>query len=129
VDGSLRAGVALFDLESRTAQVLHPYEPQGAGWPSAPVWSPDGQWLAFGDGSSSDNAGLWIARANNPLEEYHLGLGGNPVWSPNGQWLAFGGFSQDGLPAYMLVDAGTWTSRPLDMSVDRYGELVDWINL
>jgi hypothetical protein len=129
VDGSLRAGVALFDLETRTAQVLHPYEPQGAGWPSAPVWSPDGQWLAFGDGSPSDDAGLWVARANDPLEEYHLGLGGNPVWSPGGKWLAFGGFLQDGLPVYMLVEVGTWTSHPLDMSVDRYGMLVDWINL
>ncbi|MCP4537885.1 MAG: hypothetical protein GY832_12140 [Chloroflexi bacterium] len=128
VDGSLRAGVALFDLQARTAQVLHPYESQGAGWPSAPVWSTDGQWLAFGDGSPSDNAGLWVARAGDPLEEYHLGLGGNQVWSPDGQWLAFGGFRQDGLPAYMLVEVGVWTPHPLDLGVDRYSKLVDWIN-
>jgi Tol biopolymer transport system component len=100
------------------------------GWPSAPSWSPDGQWLALGDSSPSDNAGLWVARANDPLEEYHLGLGGNPVWSPDGQWLVFQGFRQDGLPAYMLVEVGVWTSRPLDIGIDeRYGKLVNWINL
>ncbi len=130
VDGSLRTGVALFDIEARTAQVLHPYEPQGTGWSSAPVWSPDGQWLAFGDGSPSDDVGLWVARADDPLEEYHLGLGGNPVWSPDGQWLAFQGFRQDGGGAYMLVEVGTWTPHPLDVAIDeRYGKLVDWIDL
>lgn len=51
-DGSSAwVGVGLFDLETRTAQVLHPHESQGVGWPTAPVWSPDGKWLAFGDGS------------------------------------------------------------------------------
>ena len=128
VDDSLRAGVVLFDLEARTSRVLHSYEPQGAGWPSAPVWSPDGQWLAFGDGSPSNNAGLWVARVDDPLEEYHLGLGGNPVWSPDGQWLAFQGFQQDERPTYMLVEVGVWIPRPLDISVDRYGKLVDWIS-
>ncbi|MDY7076547.1 MAG: hypothetical protein SXV54_06435 [Chloroflexota bacterium] len=128
-DGSLRTQVALFDLETRTSWGLHPYEPQGVGWPSAPVWSTDGQWLAFGDGSPSDNAGLWVARADDPLEEHHLGLGGNPVWSPDGRWLAFQGFRQDGLPAYTLVEAETWASRPLDIEIDeRYGKLVGWIS-
>jgi hypothetical protein len=128
VDGNLRAGVALFNLDTRTAQVLHPYEPQGAGWPSAPVWSLDGQWLAFGDGSSSANTGLWVAKADDPPEEYHLGLGGNPIWSPDGRWLAFQGVQQDGVPAYLLAEVGTWGLRPLSAPLDRYGQLVDWIN-
>jgi hypothetical protein len=129
VDGSLRTGVGVFDLESRTARVLHPYEPQGVGWPSAPVWSPDGEWLAFSDSSPSDQAGLWVVRTEGLWEEVHLGLGGNPVWSPDGQWLAFQGFLQDGLPAYLLAQAETWQTQPLNIPTDRYGMLVDWINL
>lgn len=128
-DGSsVWTGIGLFDLTTRTAQVLHPYESQGVGWPSAPVWSPDGQWLAFGDGSPSDDAGLWVARTDGQQEEHHLGLGGNPVWSPDGKWLAFQGAQQDGLPAYLLAEVGTWELRPLDAPLDRYGMLVDWIS-
>jgi Tol biopolymer transport system component len=127
-DGSSAwTGIGLFDLTARTAQVLHSHESQGVGWPAAPVWSPDGKWLAFGDGSPSDSAGLWIARADGK-EEFHLGLGGNPVWSPDGKWLAFSGFSQDGLPAYLLAEVETWELRPLNVPYDRYGALVDWIS-
>jgi hypothetical protein len=128
VDGSLRTGAGVFDLETRTARVLHPYEPQGVGWPAAPVWSPDGEWLAFSDSSASDQAGLWVARTEGLWEKVHLGLGGNPVWSPDGQWLAFQGFLQDGLPAYLLAQADTWQTRQLNIPTDRYGMLVDWIN-
>jgi Tol biopolymer transport system component len=128
VKGDLQVGVALFDLETRTAQVLHSYESQGVGWPHAPVWSPDGEWLAFSDGSSSDRAGLWIARVGGRQEEYHLGLGGHPVWSPDGRWLAFHGFLEDGLPAYLLAEVGTWEVHPLNIPSDRYGRLVNWIN-
>ncbi len=133
VDGGLRVGVALFELESRTAQVLHPYEPQGAGWPAAPVWSLDGTWLAFGDSSASERAGLWIARAAGETpeerEERHLGLGGNPVWSPDGRWLAFQSVGEDGLLTYAALNVETWERRTLNLPADRYGQLVDWIRL
>jgi hypothetical protein len=129
VDGGLQVGVGVFDLATRAARVLHPHKAQGTGWPSAPAWSPDGQWLAFGDGSPSDQAGLWVARTDGLWEEHHLGLGGNPVWSPDGQWLAFGSYAQDSGLVYMLAQAGTWALRPLDVPADRYGMLMDWVNL
>jgi Tol biopolymer transport system component len=130
VDGGLRVGVALFELEGRTAQVLHPYEPQGQGWPAAPVWSPDGAWLAFGDSSASERAGLWIARTGSETpEERHLGLGGNPIWSPDGRWLAFQSVGEDGLLTYVALNVETWERRTLNIPADRYGQLVDWIPL
>jgi hypothetical protein len=127
-DGDLRTGIGVFDLDAHTARVLHPYVTQGVGWPPAPVWSPDGAWLAFSDSSASDRAGLWVARTGGLWEEYHLGLGGNPIWSPDGKWLAFQSISPEGVPAYMLAAVGTWELYLLDLPFDRYGMLVDWIN-
>jgi Tol biopolymer transport system component len=118
----------VFDLAARTVQVLHPYESQGVGWPPAPVWSPDGAWLAFGDGSPSDQAGLWVARVegDEQTQEHHLGLGGNPVWSPDGRWLAFQAMGHNAPPTYDVVEISTWKRRTLDIPVDRYGQLLDW---
>ena len=129
-DGSSEwTGAAVFDLATRTAQILHQYEAQGVGWPPAPLWSPDGQWLAFVDSSSSQNAGLWVARVGPEAEKQHLGLGGNPVWSPDGTWLAFQMLPQEGPSVYAVVEAGTWDLRPLDIPVDRLGQLVAWVDL
>ena len=128
-EGEFWSGVGLFDMAARTVSVLHTYEPQGVGWPPTPVWSPDGNWVTLGDGSLSDDAGLWVARTDGQGEEHRLGYGGNPVWSPDGKWLAFGGSLEDGLPAYLLAEVGTWDPRPLDVPPDRYGKLVDWLRL
>jgi hypothetical protein len=129
-DGGLRVGVALFELEARTAQVVHPYDPAGEGWPAAPVWSPDGAWLAFSDSSSSERAGTWIARTEGEtVEERHLGLGGNPVWSPDGHWLAFQSVGEGGLLIYVALNVETWERRTLNLPADRYGQLMDWIHI
>ena len=119
----------MFDLATRTAQILHQYEAQGVGWPPAPLWSPDGQWLAFVDSSPSQNAGLWVARVGPEAEKQHLGLGGNPVWSPDGTWLAFQMLPQEGPSVYAVVEARTWDLRPLDILVARPGQLVAWVDL
>jgi Tol biopolymer transport system component len=108
--------------------VLHPYEPQGVGWPSAPVWSPDGRWLAIGDGSRSESAGLWVVSVDGQGEEHHLGLGGNPVWSPDGRWLAYQGVLENGATAFVVAEVETWEPQMLDLPPDRYGGLVDWID-
>jgi TolB protein len=129
VDGGLRAGVAVFDLEAGSAEVLHAYQPAGDGWPSAPVWSPTGAWLAFSDSSPSEQAGLWIARVAGEAEERHLGLGGNPIWSPDGRWLVFLSIDEQGVPTYAALSVETWDRRTLNLPVDRYGELRDWIRL
>ena len=57
-----------------------------------------------------------------------MGLGGNPVWSPDGRWLAFQGVLEDGTFGGVLVEVETWERYPLDVPLDRYGALVDWIH-
>jgi TolB protein len=124
-------GVAVFDLTARVARIVHQYESQGVGWPPAPVWSPDGQWLAFIDSSPSEYAGLWVARVGTAVEMQHLQVGGNPVWSPDGQWLAFQSMTSEvGPPTfYALAEVGLWELDPLDIPVDGQGQLVAWVDL
>ena len=123
-------GVVVFDLPARTARILYQYASQGVGWPPAPVWSPDGQWLAFLDSSPSENAGLWVAQIGGASETHHLGAGGNPVWSPDGHWLAFQSMPKEGgPPTYALTEIGGWSVALLAIPVDGYGQLVAWINL
>jgi Tol biopolymer transport system component len=91
-DASYRIGIAIFDLEAKTAVLLHPYIPIGrGGWPPAPVWSPDGQWLAFTTSSQEETNGLWVARSDG-FDETVLGKGANPIWSPDSSQLAFDRF-------------------------------------
>lgn len=82
--------LGIFNLAQRQARLLHPYSDilGRDGWFSPPVWSPDGQWLAY-DVLSLDPAdrGLWVLAANGSSEQY---IGGqNPVWSPDGRYLTY----------------------------------------
>jgi len=100
-----RIGLGVFDLEARTARLLHPFEPRGVGgWPGAAVWSPDGQWLAYAIWPAADpnEEGICVFRADGE-EEHCLGPGGGPIWSPDGRRLAFRRDS-----ALWLAEAGTW---------------------
>ncbi|MDY7078394.1 MAG: hypothetical protein SXV54_15865 [Chloroflexota bacterium] len=138
-EGECQRSIGIFDLEAQTAQLLHPHSPAGiGGWPPAPVWSPDGRWLAFAAWAENpDDAGLWVLRADGQQEEeYHLALGQGratptPVWSPDGNWLAFSGASRDGRLGHWLAEVGTWEARFLDLPLDTYpldAYLVDWVS-
>jgi hypothetical protein len=126
-DGSSAwTGVVVFDLEARTGQILYRYASQGTGWPPTPVWSPDGDWLAFVDSSTPEQAGLWVAKMRQGSRMHHLGPGGNPVWSPDARWLAFQSVGAEGPPRFALAEAGVWQVRALDIPGGRYGQLVAW---
>jgi dipeptidyl aminopeptidase/acylaminoacyl peptidase len=63
-----------------------------------PRWSPDGRWLAF-EGTSSDRAGLWVARADGTGARFLAGMAGtnSPLthegdriaWAPDSSRIAF----------------------------------------
>ena len=63
-----------------------------------PLWSPDGQWLAF-DGHHAEQSGLFVARANgseitflaatNGTNSPLPGAGRDMTWSPDGKQIAF----------------------------------------
>lgn len=130
MNNAQQMGIGIFDLETRTAQVLHPYEPMGGGGDAnlAPAWSPDGQWLAFTAwASDSDESGVWVVSVDGQQEtEYHLGQCSTPVWSPDGRMFACTSTPQGLASEVLLVEVGTWDLYSLDLPSDAY--LVDWVN-
>jgi len=133
--GECQTSIGVFDLEAQAVRFLHPYSPVGmGGQPPAPVWSPDGRWLAFtAVAMDREDAGLWVARVDGQQEEeYRLATGHgrampNPVWSPDGRWLAFTGIGAAGEAGHWLAEVGVWELRLLDLPPDAY--IMDWISL
>lgn len=91
-----QAGIAVFDLAVGNGWLLHPYAPIGrGGWFDAPVWSPDGKWLAFTAEDEDENAhGVWVVATNGGTvdkvaEEYFIGPGRYPLWHPDAIYEGF----------------------------------------
>lgn len=104
-DDSWRIGILVLDLEAHTHDILFNYEPVGrGGWPPAPVWSPDGQWLTFE--IWGEDGRTRVVRVDGKTDVHLLGRG-RAVWSPDGTRLAYD--DDDGL---MVVDIATWQSQP-----------------
>jgi dipeptidyl aminopeptidase/acylaminoacyl peptidase len=116
-------GIGVFDLGARTSRLLHPYAPVGrGGWPVAPIWSPDGQWLAYiAQDQDFDKAGLWVVRADGAIEHF-LGPASDPVWSPDAKQLIVS--AEYGI---QLADVATWRLQHLDLPPD--AEPVAWVTL
>ncbi len=74
---------------------------------SVPVYSPNGNWLAF-VGSFSSQSGLYVSE--DPLQPPRLlladVLSSQPAWSPDSRWLAVR-VGQSGTPRTALVEAAT----------------------
>jgi len=113
--------VGVFDLETRTVSLLYSYVAAGqGGWPLAPAWSPDGQWLIFTAlGRDSEIVGLRIVRADGQAD-HHLSQYNSPVWNPDGRSFVCGSWSQDLGSEVRLVEVGTWASHPLGLPSDAY---------
>jgi hypothetical protein len=121
-----RYGVAVFDLKQETAQLLHSYQIGGTDrWPSAALWSPDSQWLAFNAVAEGDDYGLWVAKADG-TEKRHLAQDLRSVaWSPDSRFLAF--TTGNSMRKDWITQVGNWQLQPLDLPAN--AEVVAWIDL
>jgi Tol biopolymer transport system component len=126
----------ILDLNSNSHTIIHPYEPVGrGGWPPAPVWSPNGQWLILNMWISQpeNSFGYWLVKADG--SEAHLLRPENagftpeqaspPVWRPDSQAVAFSYASLE--PSHFFVTLGDRALTPLPLPADAY--LLDWAAL
>ena len=126
-------GIAIFDLESTTAKLMHVYEPVGGSmFSNYLVWSPDGEWLAYTTQNEPPASGrapnLWVIRPDG-TEEFYLGEGTVPVWRYDGKYLAFQVLNEAQTEVVFLAKAGTWEVSGIDdlPLPERIGFLLDWV--
>ena len=116
-DGAWQTGLLIADIGHQTTQWLHFFDPAPMGArPFAPVWSPDGQWLALRvNGADEAQSGLWLLAADGSVE---WKLDGNHladvVWLADGLSLVHAIFDKDGRTSLGLYDA----ARQVDYSLD-----------
>lgn len=82
--------------------------------PEAPVWSPQGDWIAFSNNDWGGAAkGVYIIRPDGTEMTHLTSERGYPVWSPDGKWIAFTG--PDGTYAVRLDGAKFQLSAPSEV--------------
>jgi WD40 repeat protein len=130
---STQLGIAIFDLESSTAELMHVYQPIGGSeFINYLVWSPDGEWLAFTTHNEPPATGrapnLWVIRPDGS-DEIYLGEGTVPVWRYDGKYLAFQALNEAQTEDVVLAEAGTWEVAKVDdlPLPERILFLWDWV--
>jgi Tol biopolymer transport system component len=130
---STQLGIAIFDLESSTAELIHVYQPIGGSeFSNYLVWSPDGEWLAFTTQNEPPATGrapnLWVVRQDGSDETY-LAEGTVPVWRYDGKYLAFQALNEAQSEEVFLAEAGTWEVSRIDdlLLPERVQFLWDWV--
>lgn len=137
-DGFDKMAVVLFDLPSRNTSVLHPYQSVDIGrLPPNPVWSPDGQRIAFAVQESAprgrENA-LYVVEVESG-EENWLGLAGDITktglsWSSDGKKLAF---NRTFSPGQENLKSGVWeydaaTGALQELTLPEGSHVVGWMS-
>ncbi len=84
----VQAAVIILDTYSHAAHILHPFVPLGyGGLIAAPVWSPDGRWLALvAITHQGVGAGTWLIAADGSQESLVTqSVMTDPFWTARGQ--------------------------------------------
>jgi hypothetical protein len=109
--------LVMLDLTANTSRVAHAYTALAgtSGWLETPVWSPDGQWLAFQTRGEDAPRALWVVHRDGEIRQ-RFGPGTNPVWSPDSQRLAFVQWppnSDSYLAANLsIIEVPSWNIQP-----------------
>ncbi|TAK12809.1 MAG: hypothetical protein EPO32_07645 [Anaerolineae bacterium] len=128
-----RIQLLILNLEARTSLLLHPYVPLGrGGWPPAPVWSPDGRWLAFNPWVEDIAQTGLVVLAADGSEEHTITVTNPqntwldqltpPRWSPDSTRLAFALSPAE--PIFWWLSLANWQPQPLPLPPDAV--LIAW---
>jgi Tol biopolymer transport system component len=125
-DNEWKNGIAIFDLESQSVEILNAHVPASClyAWcPSTPVWSPDGQWLAWYIFPEGGGPSFLVTRPDGSDEQIFENSAG-PIWSPDSRLVVF----IDILDFTVLVmEVGEW--QPLRTKLPSNVGPVMWISL
>jgi hypothetical protein len=111
-----RTTIAVFDLEAETVTELHPFDPaRFGGLPPAPVWGPDGNWIAVRVlANGLEGTGLWLLSLDG--EEQYLGYNlSDPVWQ-DAEHVLFSHYRYEGRTPIERVNVVTGERRELAIS-------------
>ncbi|HKJ27064.1 MAG TPA: DPP IV N-terminal domain-containing protein, partial [Anaerolineales bacterium] len=106
-------GLIVLDLDSSEETVL--VEEIGFGIADAPVWSPDGEFIAYLSSNLEDSSQILVVPGSGgePVQITDLdGENYNIAWSPDSQWLTFTHQTDDTIQIY-IVDRDGNGLRPL----------------
>jgi TolB protein len=103
----------------------------GGGWYAAPVWSPDGEWIAFARRVPGAGSRIGVMKPDGSGEKLLTdnALDEGPSWAASGQELIFQRAGPDGRPALYRVTLAGGDARkvvtPQDASDPDWSGAVD----
>jgi Tol biopolymer transport system component len=126
-DGEWKNGIAVFDLEEQSVEILNPHVPASClfAWcPETPVWSPDGQWLAWQIAPEGGVPSLLVMRPDG-TEQQQFDYGVGPVWSPDSRHIVFSNILENLTP--LVMEVGQWQPQRTGLPAN-IGPIL-WISL
>jgi len=117
----VHAAILIFDMDTGTVEMLHPFAPlRYGGLIPAPIWSPDGQWLALVViAHEGAGAGTWPVAADGSGDALLTeDVMTNPFWTGDRQLV------WNDCHAAWLFNSATWTQDSVALPRDAYA--VGW---
>ncbi len=100
-EDGLRRRTDLWIVDLRTGELTPLVE--GGDGQYAPVWSPDGQWIAYvGRHGEANDLYVVPATGGQPVQLTSTGLVASPTWSPDGRFIAFLQLERDRFAVYTI---------------------------
>ena len=123
-------GIGIYNTEDNTLNFLYPYiMVDGEGFPRAPDWSPDNNWVTFNAlNPDSRNGGLYLVKADNSEEYFFEGFE-NAVWDPESKLIILNTGYFDGAiygRGVWVTNLNDWNMAEIDLPDDAI--VIDWID-
>ena len=124
-DGKWKTGIAMFDLEGQSVEILNPYVPADCSYVwcrTAPQWSPDSEWLTWEVSPAGGLPSFWIMQPDG-TEKRLIDQAAAPIWSPDGNLLVYTQLSTNSV---MIMETGQW--QPQRTGLPSQIGIVKWIS-
>jgi hypothetical protein len=125
-DGNWKVGLAIFDLQAESVEIINPYIPTEA-FPQTvtsfvgPAWNPTGEWITWEGFPAATLPGFWAIKADG-TEQIYVENATTPIWSPDGNLLAF-----NITGTILIMEAGVWEIQHSGLPAGNI--VIDWVSL